>query len=95
MGQELLEGSFEDFQQKTKSIDLAIDGLSIRLRNLRGEQIAISPENRLTINDQEQIISGYRHYENPYCIAEYPNESMEIGLDDQGIRLNFSESEEE
>ncbi len=95
MGQELLDGSFEDFQQKVKGIDLAIEGLSIRLRSLRGEEIVISPETRVTINGQEQIISGFRHFENPDCIADYPAEKMEIGLDDQGIRLNFSESEEE
>jgi hypothetical protein len=95
MGQELLDGSFESFTQKCKEMNLAVEGLSINLHSLRGDEIAISPENHMTVNGQEQIISAYRHYESPYCIAEYPAEKLEIGLGEQGIRLDFSESKEE
>ncbi len=92
MGQEILDGTFEDFQQKIKAMDFSIDDASIRIHNLRGDEISFGPETKLLVNGQEQDIKDFRHYESPYCIAEFPAKEMIIGFDDQGMRLNFSKS---
>ncbi len=89
MGQELLDGSFEDFQRKILDLDLAIDGLSIRVRTLRGEEVTFGADSPLKINGQVQEITGFRHYESPYGIAEYPAAQLDIGLEGRGLRLKF------
>jgi hypothetical protein len=38
----------------------------------------------------EQAITGFKHYDNPYCQAELGVEIMEIRYLDQGLRLNFA-----
>ena len=91
MGQAGLDGTFENFQGKIKEMDFSIDDQSIRIHNLRGDDIIFGPGSHLNVNDQVQDISGFRHYESPYCIAEYPAKEMIIGFGDQGMKLNFSE----
>ena len=89
MGQELLDGTFENFQQKVLALDLSIDALTVHFHNLRGDEIALSPEPRLMVNGEEQILSGFRHYECPYCVAEYATNQMDIIYQGEGLRLNF------
>ena len=40
-------------------------------------------------NGEEQPITGFKHYENPYCVAEYPAAQMDIRYGEQVMRLDF------
>ncbi|MGE5222952.1 MAG: hypothetical protein ACM3PY_10960 [Omnitrophica WOR_2 bacterium] len=91
MGQELLDGSFEAFQQKIAALDFTIDRLSIHLRTLRNDDIRFGENEPFLVNGDEQPLSGFKHYENPYCTADYPAAQMDIILDEQVMRLNLSE----
>ena len=90
MGQELLDGSFEDFQQKISALNVTFDHLSLRFNNLRGDALSFGWEGPFIVNDQEQPLSGVKHYENPYCIADLPASQMDILFQEEGIRLKFS-----
>jgi hypothetical protein len=89
MGQQPLDGTFEEFQRKVMAMDLAIEGLSIRLVSLRGETIEFGWQGPLLINGAEQPLASSRHIESPYCTADLPATQLEIVYKDAGIRLKF------
>jgi hypothetical protein len=89
MGQELLDGSFADFQQKILAMDRHVDGLSVRLTSLRGDALSFAWKGPLLVNGQEQALSGFKQVENPYCIADLPAQQMDIVFGEEGLRLSF------
>jgi hypothetical protein len=90
MGRAALDGGFGDFQDKVLALDVAFEDLALRCATLRGETLAFGWEGPLLRNDEEEPIAGFKHYENPYCVAELPAEQMEIRHGDQALRLNFA-----
>ncbi len=89
MGRAALDGSFEEFQEEVLGLDVAFEGLSVRCPSLRGETLAFGWEGPLLRNGSEQLIAGFKHYENPYCVAELPANEMDIRYGDDIMRLNF------
>jgi hypothetical protein len=90
MGREALDGSFEDFQQAILGLDVQIDGLSLRCTTLRYETLEFGWEGPLLVNGSEVPISGFKHYDNQYCVAEHAATQMEIRFGDELMRLNFT-----
>src|SRR3546814_8396177 len=60
MGQALLDGSFEDFQRKVVAMEVASDGLWLRMNSLRGDQLIFGWKGPLIVNGLEQPLSGFR-----------------------------------
>jgi hypothetical protein len=89
MGQELLDGSFEGFRRKILAMEVAFEGLSLRMTSLRNDRLAFGWEGPLLVNGQEQALSGFRHIENPYCTVDLPAAQMDIIYQGQGLRLKF------
>jgi hypothetical protein len=90
MGRAARDGSFEVFQQAVLALDVRFDGLSARCATLRGETLAFGWEGPLLVNGREEPITGFKHYENPYCVADLGAPQMEIRFGDQLLRLNFA-----
>lgn len=90
MGQELLDGTFEEFQQKILIMPVDFKPASASFTSLRGEAIQFGWQGPLTVNGQEQPLSGFRHVENPYCVADLPCEEMTIVYGGEGVRLKFA-----
>ena len=89
MGRAALDGGFAEFQDKVLALDVAFEGLAVRCTTLRGETLAFGWEGPLLRNGEEEPITGFKHYENPYCVAELPAAQMEIRYGDQAMRLSF------
>jgi hypothetical protein len=89
MGQELLDGTFEDFQGKILAMRVSYNGLSVKLKSLRNDKLTFGWQEPFSVNGVEQVLSGFRHFENPYCIADLPAEQMDIVSQGEGIRLKF------
>ncbi|MDI7274507.1 MAG: hypothetical protein QME94_00875 [Anaerolineae bacterium] len=89
MGRAAADGSFSDFQARVLAMGTQLDGLSARLVTLRGESLAFGWEGPLEIDGRAQPITGFRHYENPYCVADLPCSRMEIQLGEDLLRLSF------
>lgn len=89
MGRAALHGSFEAFQERVLAMDVAFEGLSVRCGTLQGETLSFGWEGPLLRNGGEQPITGFKHYENPYCVAELPAETMDIRFGDLLMRLDF------
>jgi hypothetical protein len=91
MGRAAQDGGFAAFQEKILALDVAFEGLSTRCATLRGDTLAFGWEGPLLRNGEVQPITGFKHYDNPYCQAELPASQMEIHFGDQLMRLNFGE----
>ena len=89
MGRATLDSDFGMFQEKVLALDVAFSGLSVRCETLRGETLSFSCQGPLLRNGQEQPLAGFKHYENPYCVAGLPSVRMEVRSDAYLLRLNF------
>jgi hypothetical protein len=90
MGRAARDGSFAEFQQAVLALDARFDDLSARCTTLRGESLAFGWQGPLLLNGSELAISGFKHYENQYCVADLPAEQIEIRFGDEAMRLNFA-----
>jgi len=90
MGRAALDGDFATFQAKILALDVAFGELSVRCATLRGEMLAFGWEGAFLRDDQIQPLSGFKHYDNPYCTADLPATQMEVRCGDQAMRLNFA-----
>ncbi len=90
MGRAALDGEFGAFQDAILALDLSFDELSVRCATLRGETLAFGWEGPLLHDGLEQPITGFKHYDNPYCTADLPASQMEIHYGEQIMRLDFA-----
>jgi hypothetical protein len=67
-----------------------VQGLDVQCTTLRGDTVAFGWEGSLLVNGEAQPLSGYKHYENPFCTAETAAEQVEIRTADYVMRLNFA-----
>lgn len=93
MGSAQQDGDFAAFQEKILNMPVSFDGLSVTLQSLRGESLSFGWEGPFKVNDQEQPLSGYSHYDNLYCSAPQPCQEMEIRTSDYLLRLKFGDKE--
>jgi len=91
MGRAALDGAFGAFQDKILALDVTVEGLSVRCETLRGETLVFGWEGPLLRDGTEQPITGFKHYENPYCVADLPAKELEIRYGDQAMRLDFTQ----
>jgi hypothetical protein len=94
MGRADDDGAFEEFQRKVLALDVQLDGLAARCDTLRGERVSFGWEDALTVNGEEQPLSGFLHYDGPFCVAELPAQQMDIGYGEYIVRLHFEPQSE-
>ena len=90
MGRAALDGDFKSFQDKILALDMHFDELAVRCTTLRGEKLAFGWEGAFLRNGQPEALAGFKHYDNPYCVADLPATQMEIRFGVQAMRLNFA-----
>jgi hypothetical protein len=89
MGRPDTDGSFLDFQKKVLALDVEFDGLAVRCTTHRGETLSFGWQEPLLVSGEEQALCGFKHYENPYCVAELPASQIEIRTDSYLMKLTF------
>lgn len=90
MGRAAIDGSFAEFQAKVLALDVRLAGLSVQADTLRGESIDFAWEGPLLVNEREQPITGFAHYDSPYAQMDFGDEKMELQFMDLLVRLDFS-----
>ncbi len=93
LGRPETDGSFEDFQAKVLKLEVEVDGLSVRCGTPRGQTITFGWEGPFLVDGEEQPLSGFAHYDNPFCTVELPAREIEIRTQDYLLRLDFSKRE--
>jgi len=91
MGRAALDGDFNTFQSKVLSMTVKYDGQSVHCTTLRGEALSFGWQGLFLRDGQEQPLSGFEHYENPYINARYPCTQMDIQLGEDILRLDFEQ----
>ena len=86
----MLDGDFAAFQEKIEKLDIVFEGLAVTCPNLRGEVLSFAWQGSLRLNGEEISLAGYKHYENPHCMADFPCTQMEIHHGEYLLRLDFS-----
>jgi hypothetical protein len=71
--------------------EMSLDGLRVEFQTLRGERLSFGWEGPLLVNGENQPLSGFKHFENPYTTAELPCSQMEIRTEEYLLRLNFTD----
>ncbi len=89
LGRRALDGTFEEFQQQIQALPVEFGDLSVRLHSLRGDKLAFGWEGPLLLNGAEQPITGFGHYESPYCTMESGADHMDIQYGETVMRLQF------
>lgn len=90
VGRAATDGSFEEFQQKVMNLPIHFAGDAVQIRSLRGQQIEFGWSGDLQVDGVAEAITGFKHYESPFCTCEFNAEAMDIYFLDQGIRLKFA-----
>jgi hypothetical protein len=89
MGREATDGTFDSFRKNISRMPLDYQELAIRMTSLRGEDLAFGWQGPFMINGEELPIKGFKHIENPYCVADLPAKLMDISHGDIKLRLNY------
>jgi hypothetical protein len=89
MGREAVDGSFEAFKERVLGTTFEVEGLGVTFETLRDETLTFDWEGPLRRNGEEQPITGFKHYENPYCVEELPAEKIDIGFGAFVMRLQI------
>jgi len=89
MGRAALDGDFKAFQEKISGLDMDFGELSVRCTTLRGDSLAFGWEGAFMRNGEAVPLSGFKHYENPYCTADMPARDLEVRYGDTAMKLNF------
>jgi hypothetical protein len=90
MGRAAQDGAFEEFQAKVLAAPVAFAGLAVRWTTLRHETLAFDWEGPLFVDDAAQPITGFKHYETPYCTVDAPAREMDIQVGEYLLKLDFS-----
>jgi hypothetical protein len=89
MGQEDTESGFETFQHAIMALKIDLGEQNVNCTTLRGETLSFGWAGPLRVNEQEEPISGFKHYDSPYCAAELGDSQMDIRFNDYTMRLDF------
>ncbi len=89
MGRAAQDGSFIDFIKKVLAMKPEWQEAGVKVKTLRGDELSFGWEGALMLNGTAQPISGFKHYENAYCVSDLPATQIEIERNGLLMRLNF------
>jgi len=90
MGRVTQDGTFSQFQEAVLRQAPAFEDLSVRYTTLRGETLSFGWEGPLLRNGEVEPITGSRHYDSPYGVADLPAEEIVIMVGERALRLRLS-----
>jgi len=89
IGRTAVDGSFVDFQSKVLALDITFEPLALHATTLRGESLDFGWEGPLLVNELEQPLRDFPHYDSPFSVTELGAEVMEIRAWRQAMQLDF------
>lgn len=89
MGRAALDGDFVAFQDKVLAAELRVEGLTVHFTSLRDDALAFDWTGPLLRNGEEEAITGFKHYENPFCAVDLAAQEMDIQFGGTVMRLSF------
>ena len=93
LGQRQLDGDFQEFQQKVLALPVTTDHHSIVCTTLRNETLSFAWEGPFLRDGVAQALSGFKHYDSAFIMADYPCQQMDVAFGEDLLRLNFERPE--
>ncbi len=90
MGRKEVDGSYEEFCQKVLAKAVTINDLDVAWETARGDKLHFAWSGPLSVNGKDEAISGFKNVDSPYALAEFPAETMDIGIGEQIMRLHLT-----
>jgi hypothetical protein len=84
-------GTLADFQDAILALDIDCEGLSVEATTLAGQKVSFGWTGPFLVDGEAQDLTGFKHYESPFCVAELPTEEMDIRFGEWLMRLHFAE----
>ena len=78
MGATDSDGDFAAFQRTVLALPARLEAQAAHFTSLRGEKLSFGWKTPLLVDGRDQPIAGFKHCDNPYCVAEWPAEKLEI-----------------
>ena len=94
MGSKQQDGSFSAFRERVEHMPLACEDLTVKCTTIRGDELSFGWSEPLVIDGKEVPLKNFMHYENPYCTAALPAESMSIRYGEDRVKLSWPKLEE-
>jgi hypothetical protein len=89
LGRAETDGSFADFCRSVRALDVSLDGLAVTCRTLRGQALSFAWEGPLLVEGEAQPLSGFRHYDGPFCSADPGDPQIDINYAGYTLQLDF------
>jgi hypothetical protein len=89
LGRAAHDGSFADFQTKILALDITLASLAVHATTLRGDSIDFGWTGPLLVNEIEQPLTNFHHYDSPFATCELGAETMEIRAWQGAMQLDF------
>jgi hypothetical protein len=90
MGRAEVDGSFEEFKAKVLAKTVTVNDLDVTWQTVRGETLRFGWSGPLLVDGKEQAISGFKHMDSPYALADFPAATMDIGIGEHIMRLHLT-----
>jgi hypothetical protein len=94
IGRAALDGEFSSFKTKILALELEYVEDSVQFHTLRGDLLSFGWQGPFLRNQQEQPLSGFKHYENPFVESQNSGQQLEIRFGDSALRLEFGDRTE-
>ncbi|MCE7986826.1 MAG: hypothetical protein DYG89_37105 [Caldilinea sp. CFX5] len=89
LGRASLDGSFAEFQAKILALDITLAPLAVHATTLRGDSIDFGWTGPLLVNEIEQPLTAFHHYDSPFTRCDLGAETMEIRAWQGAMQLDF------
>ncbi len=89
LGSEPESGSFEQFIETVSSADIRVNGLNVDYSSPSLGRLQFSWKGDLKQDGSPVHLASYPRYDNPYCKAEFPPESIEIAAMGNKVTLDL------
>ncbi len=75
--------------QKVLALPVKFGEAEVELTSLRGEQVRFGWKGALRVDNRVKQLSGFKHYDNPYCTSPLGAKTMQIQYGSEALRLHF------
>jgi hypothetical protein len=89
MGRQATDGSFERFIERVLAMPVTFTETEVELTNLRGDTLQFGWKGPLLLNGKVKKITGFKHYDSPFCTSKLAADTMDIKYGYEMMRLNF------
>jgi hypothetical protein len=91
LGSSTRDSRFAVFQKKVLGLPIQVNGLHVVCPTPGGDVLEFGWTGPFLVNGVEQALSGFKHYDSPYCVAELGAAAMDMKFGESMLRLHLEQ----